>query len=391
MKLVSALLCTALAVFSSIPTGTAATADTPAAAPTAGPQPGGGKNGDKLERLRTDAQALSASLRDLQRDIQQLDADLTKAGAAETSVLRKQRQGKYVELNDALELLVPAINKLIEAGGDAREFKAVAEASTKDLSKYLRAEIANAAELVSSLNEQVSAAPASETGKLMRRLPEARSAVDELLTMQFVNLKRMQALGMDGAADLKRLDELLIERAERLAGEMSVLVDQRKGVATEVAGATEDEKKSLKAEVSALTERIKLIARSLKSTTELLDERNIETAGYKRLLIAETGEITEDIFETQVFVGLLREWIELGRQWLVSDAPRWFFKLIVFLLILLVFMLLANLTRRVIRRGVATSRLHFSQLLQEFFVAFAGKAVLFIGILIALSQMGMQL
>ncbi|MDH3280693.1 MAG: mechanosensitive ion channel family protein, partial [Gammaproteobacteria bacterium] len=45
----------------------------------------------------------------------------------------------------------------------------------------------------------------------------------------------------------------------------------------------------------------------------------------------------------------------------------------------------------VIRRGVATSRLHFSQLLQEFFVAFAGKAVLFIGILIALSQMGMQL
>ena len=394
MKLIFALVFTVLAAPLSIPlisVGIAATEGNPAVTLTAEQRQSDAKDNDSVQEFRNDAQTLMMSLRDLRRDLQQLDAELTTAGAAETSVLRKQRQGKYVELNDALERLVPAINKLTEAGGDAREFKAMAEVFTKDLSNYLRAEIANIVEVATGLDERLSTAPDPETGDLKRRLSDARSAIDELLTVLSENIQRMGALALDNAADLRRLDELLMQRAERLASEMQVLAEERKGVSSELASAAEEDKTALRAKVVALIERIKLTAGNLKTTIGLLDERNVETAKYKQLLIAETGEITEDIFETGVAIGLVNKWIEEGKQWLITDAPRLIFKAIVFLLILLAFKLLANLMRRIVRQAVSTSKLHFSQLLQEFFVVFSGKVVFFAGILVALSQLGVQL
>jgi small conductance mechanosensitive channel len=44
-----------------------------------------------------------------------------------------------------------------------------------------------------------------------------------------------------------------------------------------------------------------------------------------------------------------------------------------------------------VARGIASSKLSFSKLLEDFFVTVASKAVLFLGILIALSQLGIQL
>lgn len=382
---------TAFLSVSLIPLGIAATEGDPAIKPAAETRQSDSKAGDKLQARSDEVQALSASLRDLQRDTTQLDADLGKAGDAEKSVLRNQRHRKYIDLSDGLGKLVSALNKLTELGGDAGEHKATAIALTKDLSAYLEAETSNTLKRISGLDERLIKAPAAEADDLKRQLSDERSTVDELLTMQLENARRMQILDLDNSADLKRLDELLMQRADRLVGEIQFLVEQRKGIHPQFAIASDEDKKALKAKVSALDERIKLTAGNLKTTIGLLDERKLETTQYKQLLIAATGEITEDIFETEVALGLMHEWFERGKQWLIAEGPRWMFKIVVFLLILLVFKLLANLARRVIRRAVSTSKLHFSHLLQDFLVSFAGKAVLFIGILIALSQLGMQL
>lgn len=391
MKFTFALVSTVLAAFASIsfvPMGVAATEVDPAAKPIAEIQT---KASDKLTGPINEAQTLSASLRDLQRDIGQLDADLTKAGDAEKSVLRNQRHQKYLDLSDGLGSLVSAINKLTELGGDAGEYKATAVVVTKDLSAYLEAETSNTLKRVSGLGERLVKAPAAEAEDLKQQLSDERSTVDELLTNLVENTGRMQALGLDNSADLKRLDELLMQRADRLVGEIQFLAEQRKGIHPQFMIASEEDKKALKAKASALDERIKLAAGNLKTTIGLLGERNLETTQYKQLLIAATGEISQDIFEAEVAIGLMHEWLGAGKQWLITDGPRWMFRIIVFLLILLAFKLLANLARRVVRRAVSTSKLHFSHLLQDFLVSSAGKAVFFVGILIALSQLGMQL
>jgi small conductance mechanosensitive channel len=72
----------------------------------------------------------------------------------------------------------------------------------------------------------------------------------------------------------------------------------------------------------------------------------------------------------------------------VENGPRLIFNGLIFILILFVFRLLSRLVRKVVARAVTTSRLNFSQLLQKMFISVSGNAVIVIGLLVALSQMG---
>lgn len=122
-----------------------------------------------------------------------------------------------------------------------------------------------------------------------------------------------------------------------------------------------------------------------------MDTREIDTSEYSQLLIQTTGEITAKVLDRRVLVGMLQQWFKQLKQWLIEHGPGIIVKAIVVLLILLVFRMLGNFTGRLVARGIAPSRLSFSRLLEDFFVTVASKAVLFLGILIALSQLGIQL
>lgn len=122
-----------------------------------------------------------------------------------------------------------------------------------------------------------------------------------------------------------------------------------------------------------------------------MDTREIDTSEYSQLLIQTTGEITAKVLDRRVLVGMLQQWFKQLKQWLIEHGPGIIVKAIVVLLILLVFRMLGNFTGRLVARGIASSRLSFSRLLEDFFVTVASKAVLFLGILIALSQLGIQL
>ena len=67
------------------------------------------------------------------------------------------------------------------------------------------------------------------------------------------------------------------------------------------------------------------------------------------------------------------------------------FQLFVFILILLVTKMLAKLARKVVSKTVVSKNLKMSQLMQDFFIAMSGNAVWIIGILIGLSQIGLNL
>ncbi len=349
------------------------------------------KSTEKIRVLTEDTRALVESLQGLQSDIERLDSDLAKAGDAEKSVLRDQRRRKSSELSELLQSLANNVGDLRQLGADPSEFGRAAAAFTDAVSRHLKAEIPETSERVSYLEERLRTATSEEAPELERQISDERTAVDEMLSALSANTKIAEALGIDRAEDLKTLENLLTQRADRLGAEMQLLLEQRKRTQQQFSGATEDGKKTLQSQVTKLNERIERVAANLKTTIGLLEERGLDTAKYKQQLIVSTGEITQDIFETEVALGLLNEWLERGKEWLETDAPRWIFKIVVFLFILLAFKLLANVARRIVRQGVSTSKLHFSQLLQNFFISFAGKFVFFIGILIALSQLGIEL
>ena len=346
---------------------------------------------DKARKLQEKTADHTATLGSLRGDITQLSADLKQAKDEEQVVLRDHRRRKYTELRDELGKLVSNIVELESAGEETREARKVAAAVAGQVSSWLKAEINDSLALLANLDEKIKSASESDIPELRQQVTSERTAVDEQLTGLLENTDLLEQLGLDNKPDLTYLDKTLVQRAENLAARLQYLIDQRDGLRKQGIGAGDDDKKLLKEKVAALNGRVAATADNLKLTIELMSERKLDTTEYKQIVISSTGEITKEIFETQVALGLLQQWLDSGKEWIVENGPQWAFKLVIFVLILVVFSLLANIARRIVGRALASSRVHASKLLQELLASIAGKAVFLVGILIALAQLGIQI
>lgn len=362
-----------------------------ASSPSSEPTQPVDNNQDRLEKIQQQIESEKQTLERLKEEITKLNADIEKSKDEEQAVLRDQRRRKYEETQTGLEALVKNIGDLESAGQDTREVRKLTAGHSRQLSTWLKSDINISLKTLALLDEQVKSAAPSDAPELRQQIANERRAVDEELTALLENSERMQLLGLDSNPDLKYLDDTLVQRADNLVARLQYLVQQRDSLRKQVSSAGEEEKKRLKEKVSSLDGRVLETADNLKITIELMNERKLEATKYKQVLISSTGEITKDIFESDVALGLLNQGLEKGKEWLIDQGPQWAFKLVVFALILVVFSVLGKIVKRIASRAIASSRLRTSRLLKDLFVAMVGKVIFLIGLLIALAQIGVQI
>jgi len=228
-----------------------------------------------------------------------------------------------------------------------------------------------------------------DLAKVEAEVADENAVLDERYALYLDHLERMQALGIDTAAARTALVERLAERAEVLEGMLVIGLEQRAASEERIAEHPDD-KEAAAAQLGA-ERKVEWAIASLTATVDELETLEVDVSGYRQLLIETTGEVTTDIFDRKVAFGLFEGWVQSARESVVDHGPVLFFKLVVFALILLVFRVLANFTGRLVRRAVTTSKLRFSKLLQDMFVSIGSKAVMIVGILVGLSQLGFQL
>ncbi|MDH5501420.1 MAG: mechanosensitive ion channel, partial [Gammaproteobacteria bacterium] len=346
---------------------------------------------EKIAKIGEKIASQAKLLELIKEDITQLNVGIKRAENEERAVLRDQRRRKHAEIRDALAGLVRSINELESAGADTRAGRETAAAYARQVSAWLKADIGDSLKMLAAMDDRVKTASETDAPELRQQIADERRAVDEELAALLENSERMELLGLDNAPDLKYLDDTLTQRADNLVARLQYLVQQRNGLREQISGAGEDEKKRIKDKVSSLGGRISSTADNLKITIELMNERKLEAGKYKQILISSTGEITKEIFQSDVALGLLQQWLNSGKEWLINNGPQWAFKLIIAFLLLIVFSALAKMVRKIASRALSASRLHASKLLQDLFVSLVGKAVFLIGILIALAQVGVQI
>lgn len=138
----------------------------------------------------------------------------------------------------------------------------------------------------------------------------------------------------------------------------------------------------------AAEERFKRAANTLTTAIELMDRLRLETTSLRVDLIAATGRMTADVFHWNVLLGLLQSGWGRLLDLLVVKAPQWLFQGGLVVLTFLAFQGLSKLVRRVVREAVKHSS--FSQLLRDTVVRLSSHAVMLIGFLVILTQLGMQ-
>ena len=348
-------------------------------------------NAQSIQGIEEQIRSQTLSLDQVISEITAINNGLRQANDEERAVFRDQRRRKYAEIRAGLEELVRGINELESRGQPTQEIREMAGAYASQMSTWLKSDISDSLKLLAGLDEKVKTAAEADAPELRQEIANERQAVDEELAALLENTDRMDLFGLDSSADRHYLDNTLVQRAESLVARLQYLVKQRDGLRKQAAGASEEEKKRLKEKVSSLDGRIATTAENLKLTIELMNERKLEASEYKQILISSTGEITKDIFQSKVALGLLQQWLNSAQDWLIDRGPQWAFKVLILILILVLFSFLAKMAKSITSRALASSRLRVSRLLRDLFVSLIGKAVLLVGLLIALAQIGVQI
>lgn len=242
-----------------------------------------------------------------------------------------------------------------------------------------------------SLTRQAGELAVAERLDIEYRLRSYDEMLAEVSAQTIANASRASALDIDAATSLGALDERLRERAAGLADRLNDTLQRIDAASEQLRKAPDAAKSDLEAERVVLEERRQRLKTSLGRTIELLRERGLDTSEYVQTLFRSTGVISTDLLDSAVLKGLLAEWAEHTRDELVENGPGWIFRIVLFAIILVAARMIGKLAARLVERALATQSVPLSHLMQAFFVKLTLNLVFLFGVLIALSQIGVNL
>jgi small conductance mechanosensitive channel len=198
-----------------------------------------------------------------------------------------------------------------------------------------------------------------------------------------------EAFGLDPSVERDFIIAELEDNAANTSGFMLVAQDGLETLRS--AAVTLPGDADIEAWISATRTRIKMTADALQSIVDLMTQLDLETRIYRQQLLTATGEITADVLDVGIVASLLADWSAAASQTIASKGPGLLFRGLLTVLILYVFWQLGRLVHAGVDRALNSSRVNVSTLLRKMVVSTARNVVVFIGVLIAISQFGISL
>lgn len=214
--------------------------------------------------------------------------------------------------------------------------------------------------------------------------------LNEHMQALFDNAMHLQSMKNGATSDLAYLDQLLNTYAVKAVAQLELTKAEIDDISDMLSFAPDEVKKELTAKSAILQHKKKNIAESLSHMLALMDQRNLNTSSYQHVLISATGQVSGDVFNSEVALDLFQRASDATQLWLNENGLDLIWKIVLFSLIIFAFMALSKFTGRVVHSTLNKSNLQLSGLLKEFFTSIASKLVLLIGILIAMSQFGIE-
>ena len=221
---------------------------------------------------------------------------------------------------------------------------------------------------------------------------DARIAINRLNKLYRAlrdNIKLQRAYDLDTAAVEAELNTRLEERAADTSAFLDLSTADAQAARAQLAALPNDTE--IAARVAVAEHRMSLSSDTLKSIISLMKEQGLDTSIYTAQLISTTGAITADIFDISVLRDLFTGWLSSAGDAISDNAGDMLVSVLLFIVVLLVFLKLANISQRFITKGLASSRIHLSQLLSRMIISVTRGVIIAIGVLIALSQLGISL
>lgn len=143
--------------------------------------------------------------------------------------------------------------------------------------------------------------------------------------------------------------------------------------------------------LNASQKRVQMTAAAMQDMIAMMKAVGLETRQYSQQVITATGEITTDVLDVGLITGLVSQWGKASFGLVTSEGPKLVFRLLLVILILFVFFQLARLVQKGVDRALSSGRIKISHLLHRMIVSSIRNFIVFLGMLIAISQLGISL
>ncbi|PSU34990.1 mechanosensitive ion channel family protein [Photobacterium lutimaris] len=224
-----------------------------------------------------------------------------------------------------------------------------------------------------------------------KTLNETNAFYHTILSEQWVNFEWLELLGSPADKSKQALIRDIEQRLDFLSAKLSFDNQQESVLASQIKSAADEEKDSLQLQYIFAQRDVSSDIDNLQFIVDLANKMKIDTTDYTKQLFVISGNLTNELLDYKVILSLLSDGLKDFRDWLGQNTPQALFKIFIFLLIIFIFKILKNVTRHIVTRAVSPPTLRMSQLMKDFFISISGNTVLCIGILIALSQIGLNL
>jgi small conductance mechanosensitive channel len=205
-----------------------------------------------------------------------------------------------------------------------------------------------------------------------------------------VNLiESREALG--GSVDQlrQRTETLLYQYAEKLSGRIELLSATLRQIKTK--SASDPANTGLQSAANEIRIEQGLETTRLQSLLKLMARLEMDTVSYRSALLRETSGVSLGLFDTEAVLAALGEGWETSKDTVMDKAPNILFNILVFVLVILAFRALSRLVKRLIKSALNKPSVNLSILLKDILVSASGALVMFVGVLVALSQIGISL
>lgn len=145
------------------------------------------------------------------------------------------------------------------------------------------------------------------------------------------------------------------------------------------------------AQLAVADARVRIASAALQSSVDLMRELNLDSRKYSQQVVSSTGKLTSDVLDFDLLAEMATEWSDFVAKFVKREGPSALFKLLIIFSVLVVFFYLRRLVARLTSHALKSSRVRVSALLHDMITASVGNFVMFLGILIALSQVGITL
>ena len=229
----------------------------------------------------------------------------------------------------------------------------------------------------------------SETAAAYSRIFNHIDRINRVDQIYIDTLQQATRLDIDVTGETEKLRQSLLERAENGSVLLEMAMAEVTALRASLAAVPDDA--DTRARLNVVTTHVTNLADGISQILAMMKSLEMDVSQYQNQLLVATGQITTDIFQVDVFTGLFVGWSETLWAKIIEEGPGLIFNLILLTLIIYIFYKLSGVVRKVMQRALENSRVELSQLLKRMVISIVSNTVLVIGILIALSQIGISL